>query len=121
MGALTSSIKIAFKVAARRKFFTFISLFAICFTLVVLNVVVAMLDSTFGPSSPETNGERTVGIFRARMVGERSRMSGMAGYALIDRYARDLPNVEALSIASTPNASSNMASASARGMPRASR
>jgi putative ABC transport system permease protein len=103
MGTITSSLKIAYKVALRRKFFTFISLFAICFTLVVLNVATAMLDATFGPSSPETNGDRTVGIFRARLIGERSTMGGMAGYGLIDRYARDLPHVEAMSIASTPS------------------
>ena len=103
MGTVTSSLKIAYKVALRRKFFTFISLFAICFTLVVLNVATAMIDATFGPSSPETNGDRTVGIFQARLVGERSRMGGMAGYGLIDRYARDLPNVEAMSIASNPS------------------
>jgi putative ABC transport system permease protein len=105
MGMITSSLKIAYKVALRRKFFTFISLFAICFTLVVLNVATAMLDATFGPSSPETNGARTVGIFRARLKGEHSTQSGLAGYGLIDQYARDLPNVEEMSIASSPSSS----------------
>lgn len=105
MGMITGSLKIAYKVALRRKFFTFISLFAICFTLVVLNVSTAMLDASFGPSAPETNGARTVGIFSARLRGERSTQSGLAGYGLIDRYARDLPNVEELSIASSPSSS----------------
>jgi putative ABC transport system permease protein len=95
---LPGSIKIAFKVLARRKFYTFISLFAICFTLVILNVATAMIDATFGPMPPESNLDRTMGIFGAELSGERSRMNGLAGYGLLDKYARDLPNVELMSI-----------------------
>ena len=43
-------LKIALKVLARRKFFTFISLFGICITLVVLMVATAMLDQIFAPA-----------------------------------------------------------------------
>ncbi len=92
-----SSLKIAFKVLLRRKFFTFISLFAICFTLVVLNVATAMIDASFGPMSPETRSDRTLGIYGAELRGDRSRRTGLAGYALADRFARNLPNVEEVS------------------------
>ena len=37
-------IKIAYKVLLRRKFFTFVSLFGISFTLIVLMVIAAMVD-----------------------------------------------------------------------------
>lgn len=92
-----SSLKIAFKVLLRRKFYTFISLFAICFTLVVLNVATALIDATFGPSAPETHVDRTLGIYGAELRGEHMRRTGLAGYAIADRYARGLPNVEEMS------------------------
>ena len=50
---LKNYLKIALKVLVRRKFFTFISLFGISFTLVVLMVVTAMLDHMLAPMAPE--------------------------------------------------------------------
>ena len=95
---LRNYLKIAFKVFLRRKFFTFISLFGISFTLVVLMVAVALLDHVFAPLPPEVNQDRTVGIYRASMFGDRTMWSTAAGFRLLDRYARDLPGAERLSI-----------------------
>ena len=41
-------LSLAVKVLLRRKFFTFISLFGISFTLLVLMVVTALFDHTLG-------------------------------------------------------------------------
>lgn len=98
---LRNYLKVAFKVLLRRKFFTFISLFAISFTLVVLVVVTALLDNTFGAEAPETRADRTIGIFWASMHGEMNTRSGRPGYKLLDTYARDLPGVEKFSICSS--------------------
>jgi putative ABC transport system permease protein len=95
---LRNYLKVAFKVFLRRKFFTFVSLFGISFTLVVLMVATAMLDHAFGPQAPEVNQDRTVGVFHAQMIGPHSRWSGEAGYRFFDRYARDLPGAERMSI-----------------------
>ena len=51
---------LATKVLLRRKFFTFISLFGISFTLVVLMVVTAIFDHTFAPMAPEVRQDRTL-------------------------------------------------------------
>jgi putative ABC transport system permease protein len=99
---LKNYIKIAYKVFLRRKFFTFISLFAVSFTLIVLMVAVALFDHIFGPLPPETKLDRTLGVYLVEQSGERSRRNGPPGYGLLDRYARDLPNVEKFSIHSTP-------------------
>jgi putative ABC transport system permease protein len=99
---LTSYVKLALKVLLRRKFFTFISLFGITFTLLVLTVATAMLDATFAPMAPETRQDRTLGIYMAEMRGPHAGRRGDAGYLLIDKYARNLPNVERLSLVSTP-------------------
>jgi putative ABC transport system permease protein len=99
---IKSYLKLAWKVLLRRKFFTFISLFGIAFTLVVLLLVTALLDHVAGPYPPETKHDRTVGIYYAQLRGEHWTRNGFAGYALLDRHARDLPNVEQLAIASLP-------------------
>jgi putative ABC transport system permease protein len=91
-------VLLAVKVLLRRKFFTFISLFGISFTLVVLMVVTALLDHTLSPMAPETRQDRTVGVHRAVMYGPHSRWSSNPGFKLLDRYARDLPGVERLSL-----------------------
>ncbi len=99
---LKSYLKLAWKVLLRRKFFTFISLFGIAFTLVVLMLVSALLDHVVAGYPPETNHARTVGIQFASQRGETWRRNGFAGYALLDQYALNLPNVKLLGVASMP-------------------
>ncbi len=100
---IKSYLKLAWKVLLRRKFFTFISLFGIAFTLVVLTLVTALLDHVVSAYPPETNHARTVGIHFASLQGEHWRRNGFAGYAMLDKYARNLPNVEQMAIASMPS------------------
>src|ERR1041384_2074101 len=95
---LTNYVKIAFKVFARRKFFTFISLFAISLTLLVLMVAWAGLDHTFSSLPPEIRQDRTLVIQRARMYGHDNTQIGHPGYKLLDTYMRTLPGVELTSI-----------------------
>lgn len=101
---LKNYLKIAFKVFLRRKFFTFISLFAISFTLVVLMVAVAFLDHVFAPRAPEIRQDRTLGVFFMEMKtpNDHGTWNGTAGYGFLDRYVRTLPNVEKVSIFSEP-------------------
>lgn len=101
---LKNYLKIAFKVFLRRKFFTFISLFAISFTLVVLMVAVAFLDHTFAPHAPETKQDRTLGVFFMEMKSpdNDSTWNGTLGYGFLDRYVRTLPSVERVAIFSEP-------------------
>jgi putative ABC transport system permease protein len=99
---IKSYLKLAWKVLLRRKFFTFISLFGIAFTLVVLMLVSALLDHVVSGFPPESNHARTVGIQFASQRGEQWRRNGFAGYGLLDKYARNLPNVRLMGVASTP-------------------
>jgi len=95
-------LKIALKVLARRKFFTAVSLFGIAFTLVVLTVATAIVDHAFAPMPPEVHQDRTLIVARAMMRGGRAMWRSDPGYLLLDRYARNLPGVERLSISSSP-------------------
>ena len=94
---LSSYLKIAIKVLMRRKFFTFISLFGIAFTLSVLMITTAVIDHLFGTHAPEVHRPRTLALYRMQMTGPVGTSSGSAGYGFLDRYARDLPGVEAVS------------------------
>lgn len=101
---LANYLKLAFKVLLRRRFFTFISLFGISLTLLVLLVVAALLDQVLAPARPESRLGRTLFVERATLVGENSRSTGPPGYALLDRCARDLPGVERAAFYTNPRA-----------------
>jgi putative ABC transport system permease protein len=94
---LANYLKIAWKVMLRRKFFTFVSLFGIAFTMIVVMVAVSLIDHTFGPMAPESRVDRMVGVYRTVMRGPHATMMGGAGYRLLDRYVRRLQPVEAIS------------------------
>jgi len=89
---------LATKVLLRRKFFTFISLFGISFTLLVLTIATAMLDHAFGPAAPETRQDRTLAVQYAILYGPHNMTGNSAGFKLFDQYARNLPGVERLSL-----------------------
>jgi putative ABC transport system permease protein len=91
-------LKMAWKVLGRRRFFTFVSLFGIGFTLTALMIVVALVDHQLAPSYPELQLERTLELKRMRMHGDRSNWYSGPGYKFLDRYARDIPGVERMSI-----------------------
>jgi len=91
-------LTLAVKVLLRRKFFTFISLFGISFTLLVLTVVAALFDHSFGPGAEEPRQDRTLYVERAVMHGPHSTSSSAPGFKVLDAYARNLPGVERLSL-----------------------
>ena len=95
-------LTLAWRVLWRRRFFTGVSLFGISLTLVVLMVATALLDHTFAPMAPEVRQARTLVIFNGTMTGPRSTWRDGAGFQLIDRYARNLANVERVAVISFP-------------------
>jgi putative ABC transport system permease protein len=95
---LNHYLVLAVKVLLRRKFFTFISLFGISFTLLVLTVVTALFDHAFGPGPVEPRQDRTLYAEQAMMYGDRGAWSSSGGFKLFDTYARNLPGVERLSL-----------------------
>lgn len=106
-------LKIAVKVLLRRKFFTFISLFGISVTLLVLLVASAMLDHTVAPQSPESRSDRTLGIHALRMQGPENTMTTDPGYGFLDKNIRPLaalPGVEAVTVYSNPESLSSYVS-----------
>ncbi|SFH04840.1 ABC transporter permease [Pontibacter chinhatensis] len=96
---LKNYLKIAWKVLLRRKFFTFISLFGISFTLMVLVVATSLFDHTFGPQMPERETDKLlfVNMMREEIQEGHSR-SGPLSYHFLDRHVRTLQTPEKVSI-----------------------
>jgi putative ABC transport system permease protein len=97
----TNYVKIALKVLGRRKFFTFISLFGITLTLVVLVVAAALLDNVFSPRQPESRFDRALGSYTMGLYGPRGGITSSPGYAFVSKYVSGLPGAEAISLFST--------------------
>ncbi len=97
---LKNYLKIALKVLLRRKFFTFVSLFGISFTLIVLLVATAMFDHEFGPLAPELKTDRMLGIYTVRIENSEKgyARTGASPYWLLDRYVRSLESAEKVAI-----------------------
>ena len=91
---------LSLKVVARRKFFTFISIFGISFTLLVLMLVTALADHAFAPMAPETRQALTLEANGALLYNDsgRGQWCCAASYEFFDTFARNLPGVVTLSI-----------------------
>lgn len=97
---LRSHLKLALKVLRRRPFFTAVSLVGIGLTLLVLTAASALFDHAFAPYPPEVRQDRTLHLFTLELRGEHWTSRSSPGYLFLDRYARGLPGVERMSVAS---------------------
>lgn len=64
---ISNYIKLAWRVLGRRKFFTFISLFGISFTLGILMVIFSFLQGELGANAPNSNKDDLVLISTLRL------------------------------------------------------
>jgi len=97
---LKNYFKIAIAVLKRRKFFTFISLFGISFTLTILIVGTAFVDNVTGANYPEINRDRSLYI---NFLQQRSSKYGFtqnspASYYYMQHYVATLKTPEKVGI-----------------------
>jgi len=87
---LKNYFKIAIAVLKRRKFFTFISLFGISFTLTILMVATAFMDKVVNNKYPDKKRDRSLYVTRMEEDGKQSMMSGPVSFYFLDHYVRAL-------------------------------
>lgn len=89
---LKNYFKIAIAVLKRRKFFTFISLFGISFTLIILIVLTAFVDNVTSANYPEVNRDRSLYIFSIQQQDtvNKGQRSGPASFYFLNRYVATL-------------------------------
>ena len=97
---LKNYFKIAIAVLRRRKFFTFISLFGISFTLTILLVLTAFLDKIAGDSYPDRKRDRSLYISRIQQKSKNGQNSGTMSFYYLDHYVRTLKTPVKLGISS---------------------
>src|SRR5262245_42286827 len=91
-------MKLALKVLARRKFFTFVSLFGTSLTLLVLMIASAILDHSLSPMAPEVRLDRTLFVTQMSMRGPENDWTGNPGFLFFDKYCRNIPHVERVAL-----------------------
>ncbi|MFH0882882.1 MAG: ABC transporter permease [bacterium] len=98
---LLNYLKTTLAVLLRRKFFTFVSLFAVTFTLGVLLAITAIFDYVFISSPPDVHGDRTVGLYRVTAQYDRENggiTTGGPSFHMAKELLPGLPGVEQYSI-----------------------
>ncbi len=99
---LTNYFKIAIAVLKRRKFFTFISLFGISFTLTILIVLSAFVDNLTSATYPEVNRDRSLYItfVQEKDTKNHGQMNSFASFYYLDHYVRTLKTPAKIGISS---------------------
>jgi len=97
---LKKYIKLALKVLARHKFFTFVSLFGISFTLMILLVSSSLIDHVLGPVYPELKLNRSLYVLDLELKGPQISKRGSVSYYFLNKYVKTLKTPEAVSIVS---------------------
>lgn len=99
---LKNYFKIAIAVLKRRKFFTFISLFGISFTLTILMVATALADKMFSADYPDDKQEQSLYVERIEIKNTKEgwvNMSNLSFY-FFDHYVSKLKSVAKMAISS---------------------
>ncbi|MCC3153638.1 ABC transporter permease [Hymenobacter sp. BT770] len=107
---LLNYLKIAWKVLLRRKFFTFISLFGISFTLMIMLVVVAFVNHVVGAEAPQSRIDRMLFVSSVRQqMFDGGNMNMPASIFFIDRYVRTLKTPELVGLTSISSSATSFA------------
>ncbi|CAL1518976.1 ABC transporter permease [Chitinophaga sp. MM2321] len=97
---LRNYFKIAIAVLRRRKFFTFISLFGISFTLTILIVLTAFLDKVLYDKYPDRKRDRSLYISGIEQRGKNARNGSAVSFYFLDHYAGSLKTPVKVAISS---------------------
>ncbi|MBC6110289.1 ABC transporter permease [Pedobacter fastidiosus] len=95
--------KIAIAVLKRRKFFTFISLFGISFTLTILMVSTAFMDKVLSPDYPDYKRERSLYITGIEIRNSKEGWMNSSNLSMyfLNHYVSTLKNVQKMGISSS--------------------
>jgi putative ABC transport system permease protein len=97
---LVNYFKIAIAVLKRRKFFTFISIFVISFTITILMVLTAFVDKVVNDTYPDRNRSRLLYITKFEESGPQSLNSGALSFHYLERYVKSLKTPARMCISS---------------------
>jgi putative ABC transport system permease protein len=97
---LKNYFKIAIAVLKRRKFFTFISLFGISFTLTILMVLTAFVDKVVNDKYPDKKRDRLLYVNGIELRGPQSKNGSALSFYFFTHYAGSLKTPVKIAISS---------------------
>ena len=97
---LKNYFKIALAVLRRRKFFTFISLFGISFTLSILMVLTAFIDKVVNDNYPDRKRDRSLYVNTMEERGKNSMNGGTPSFYFLTHYAGSLKTPVKIAVSS---------------------
>jgi putative ABC transport system permease protein len=97
---LKNYFKIAIAVLKRRKFFTFISLFGISFTLTILMVLTAFIDKVVNDKYPDKKRDRLLYVNGIELRGPQAMNGSALSFYFFTHYASTVKGVEKMAISS---------------------
>lgn len=97
---LKNYFKIAIAVLKRHKFFTFISLFGISFTLTILLVMTAFIDKVLNDNYPDKKRDRSLYVTKMEMTGKDAMNSSGLSYHFIAHFIAKMKTPEKVAISS---------------------
>jgi putative ABC transport system permease protein len=101
---LKNYFKIAIAVLKRRKFFTFISLFGISFTLTIIMVATAFFDNLMSPGYPDVHRDRNLYVTTILQTSTKGSINGgEPSYYFFKQFASTLKVPEKLALVSRAN------------------
>jgi putative ABC transport system permease protein len=104
---LKNYFKIALAVLRRRKFFTFISLFGISFTLTILMVATAFLDKLLSAGYPDYKRDRSLYVSTMELKNTKENWINRSdvSFYFLNHYVSTLKTIEKMAISSGTKAS----------------
>jgi putative ABC transport system permease protein len=98
-------LKIAISVLKRNKFFTFVSLFGITFTLTGIILLTSLLDHLLSPSLPDVNRKKELFITELKLVTNEDFLNiGQLSFYFVERYLPSLKIPKKIAFATEPRA-----------------
>src|ERR1700712_3283142 len=97
---LKNYFKIAIAVLKRRKFFTFISLFGISFTITILVVLAAFIDKIINDNYPDKKRDRSLYLNVMEERGEHNFSSSSFSFYFLSHYTANLKTPVKIAISS---------------------
>jgi putative ABC transport system permease protein len=91
----TSTIQF-FKIILKNKFFTFLNLFGISITIMIILIAAVKIENTIWPGGPEDNNENILFVSNQLLVSDEHMSMGGINLALIEDYFMDMETPEAI-------------------------
>ncbi|NPD44175.1 MULTISPECIES: ABC transporter permease [unclassified Lentimicrobium] len=88
------------KIIQQNKFFTFLNLFGVSITIMIILIAAIKIESTIRPGGPEKNNDKMLFIKNEVVVAEQNMSMGGLNFTLVEDYLAKMKSPEAIAYSS---------------------